>query len=56
MHDNELALFVPILEKLARHRGDVRKILRKIMPKMSGNKVDCLRANKVLDKTLRKQI
>ena len=53
--DNELALFIPIMEKLARYKGDVRRILRKITPKLMGNKVDTYRANKTLDRILHKQ-
>lgn len=56
MNDTELDSFIPILLKIARFTGDVRRLLRKIMPKNSGNKVDPIRANKALDRALRKQV
>ena len=55
-NDIELQQFIPILEKLSRYKGDVRRLLHKITPRQPGNKVDTYRANKVLDKTLRKQL
>lgn len=55
-NDTELNSFIPILEKLARYKGDVRRVLRKMMPRNFGNKVDPTRANKVLDRALLKQV
>ena len=56
--DTELATFIPIMEKLARYKGDVRRILRKIKPLKddAGSKVDVIRANSTLDKYLRRQL
>ena len=50
--DEELAEFIPVLNRLKKFQGDIRKILKKIVPRNMGNKVDTLRAIKVLDKAL----
>ena len=50
--DEELAEFMSILDRLKLYKGDVRKILRKIVPKTLGKMINVHRAIKVLDKTL----
>lgn len=44
------------MDKIAQYKGDVRRVLRKIMPKFVGNPIDTRRANKILDKTIKRQL
>ena len=48
--DDELNRFIPILEKMAKIEGDVRRILRKITPRHPGNCVNTFKANQRLDR------
>ena len=50
----ELKQFIPIMDKLSCYKGDIRRILRKIMPKFMGNAVDTRKANKILEKTIKR--
>ena len=54
--DRELKHFIPIMDKLARYHGDIRRMLRKITPKFVGNAIDTRRANKILEKTIKRQV
>ena len=53
-NDNELLQLIPIMEKLAKCNGDIRRILRKITPKPPQTKMVVTRANLILEKALRR--
>lgn len=53
--DDELSRLIPVFEKLARYKGDVRQIMRKVTPRLPGNVVNTYKANKTLERALEKQ-
>ena len=50
--DDELRQLVPVLEKLARFKGDVRRILRKIVPSQPDIVFNAHKANQRLERVL----
>ena len=55
MADDELSQLIPVFQKLARFKGDVRRILRKIAPYKPGVALNTVKANKRLERVLAQQ-